>query len=388
MKTKIVNKISNQIIKVVKKKYGKKKNYPLHEPKFFKETIKDVNKTIKSTWVSSKGLEVKNFEKQINLLIKSNYTIATNSGTSAMHLAFLASKISSKDEILMPSLNFIANANVALYCGATPVFIDCNLNNLGVSPEHIENFLKNKCKKKGKYYVNKKTKKNIKAIVAVHVFGNACDILKIKKICKKYNLILIEDAAECIGSYYDDRHLGTYGDFGILSFNGNKAVTTGLGGAIIVKKKSNFKLINDLLNLNKSSSLDEEYNDIGYNYRMSALNASLGISQIKKLKYILDKKRKNFYYYKKNLDYSDYFFVKDTGNISKSNNWLIFLELKKNFIKLKKDILKELNRKKVYCRSIWKPLHTLDHLKKYQKENLKNTNEIFKKIICLPSSIN
>ena len=143
MKTAIVNKISNEIIGVVKKKYGKKKNYPLHSPKFYKDTFADTNKVIRSTWVSSKGNEVQRFEKKLSTLVKSKYILATNSGTSALHLAFLTINASLNDEIIMPSLNFIANANAALYCGANPVFIDCELDNLGISSNKIENFIKN-----------------------------------------------------------------------------------------------------------------------------------------------------------------------------------------------------------------------------------------------------
>ena len=287
----------------------------------------------------------------------------------------------------MPSINFIANANAALYCGAKPVFIDCELNNLGISAQKIKSFVETKCKKIGKFYFNKKTKRKIKAVVAVHIFGNPCDIIEIKKVCKKYNLILIEDAAECIGSFSKKRHLGTFGDFGILSFNGNKLVTTGSGGAIITKKKSDYKLTNNYLNLNKSTSFHEEYNAIGFNYKMSALNASLGISQLKRIKSTLKKKREIFTFYKKIFMKSKFYEINETENQNLTNNWLINITLKNDFIKYKNKILKKLNSKKIFCRSIWKPLHTLDHLKKYQKEDLKNTNKVFKRIICLPSSL-
>lgn len=387
MKTVIVNKISNEIIGVVKKKYGKKKNYPLHSPKFYKDTFADANKVIRSTWVSSKGNDVQRFEKKLSSLIKSQYVLATNSGTSALHLAFLTINASSNDEIIMPSLNFIANANAALYCGANPIFIDCELNNLGISSNKIESFIKNKCIKIGKFYVNKKTKRKIKAVVAVHIFGNPCDIVNIKKICNKYNLILIEDAAECVGSKFKKKHLGTFGDFGILSFNGNKIVTTGSGGAIITKKKSYYKIINNYLNLNKSSSLKEEYHDIGYNYKMPALNASIGISQLKRINIILKKKREIFFFYKKRFMNSKFIKINEIKDQNNTNNWLVNIELKNNYISYRDEILRNLNYKKVFCRPIWKPLHMLNHFKKYQREDLKNTNKVFKKIICLPSSL-
>ena len=333
MKNIIVDKISNEIVNIVRKKYGKRKNYPLHSPKFYPDTFTDVNQVIKSTWVSSKGQEVQKFERKISSLVKSKYVLATNSGTSALHLAFLTINASPNDEIIMPSINFIANANAALYCGAKPVFIDCELNNLGISAEKIKSFIETKCKKIGKFYVNKKTKRKIKAVVAVHIFGNPCDIVKIKEMCKKYNLILIEDAAECVGSFFEKRHLGTFGDFGILSFNGNKIVTTGSGGAIITKKKSDYKSINNYLNLNKSPTFQEEYNGIGYNYKMSALNASLGVSQLKRIKSTLKKKREIFFFYKKIFMNSKFYKINETENQNLTNNWLINITLK-NVVKM------------------------------------------------------
>ena len=387
MSSKIVSNITNEISKAVKKKYGNKKNYYLYSPKFFKGTLKDLKKTIKSTWVSTKGPQVDLFEKKISKVVKSKNILATNSGTSALHLALMAINTSSGDEVLMPSLNFIASANAVLYCGAKPVFLDCNLSNLGISVKEIENFLSNKCKRVGNNYFNKKTKNKIKALVAVHLYGNACDIIEIKKICKKHNIFLIEDAAECMGSFYNGKHLGTFGDFGIISFNGNKVITTAAGGAVISNKKKYHGKIKNYLNLNKSTSLDEEYLGIGYNYKMNALNATLGISQLKKIKYIIKKKQEIFSFYKKKFKNSNYIKVLDLGNTKESNNWLICVQLNKKYEKLKKKILRELNHNKIYCRSIWKPLHLLKHLKKFQRENLSNTQKIFRSTFCLPSSL-
>lgn len=387
MSSKLIKKISNEISDIIKKQYGIKNNYHLYSPKFYKGTVEDLKKTIKSTWVSTKGPQVEIFEKTIGKLVKSKNILATNSGTSALHLAFIAINASSNDEILMPSLNFVASANAVLYCGANPVFIDCNPKNLGISADEIENFIKKKCRKAGKFYFNKKTKKKIKAVVAVHLYGAACDIIKIKKICNKYNIHLIEDAAECLGSKYNGKHLGTFGDFGVLSFNGNKVVTTGSGGAIITKKKSSFNILRNYLNLNKSSSLDEEYQNIGYNYKMNALCATLGMNQIKKLDYIVKKKYEIFLNYKKEFKNSEFIDVIDSGNCKESNNWLVCVKLKTKYEKFKKGVLYNLNKNKIHCRSVWKPLHKLNHLKKFHKENLKITNQVFKKTFCLPSSI-
>ncbi len=387
MSSKIINKISNEISTIIQKKYGKKNRYDLYIPKFHKETFQDLKKTIKSTWVSTKGPQVGIFEKKISKFIKTKNILATNSGTSALHLAFIAIEASTNDEILMPSLNFVASANAALYCGANPVFIDCDTRNLGISAKEIEIFIKTKCKKKGKFYFNKRTKKKLKAVVAVHLYGNSCDIKNIKKICNKNNIYLIEDASECLGSKYKKKHLGTFGDFGVLSFNGNKVVTTGSGGAIITKKKFFYNKIKNYLNLNKSKSLDEAYINIGYNYKMSALSATLGLSQLNKLNYILKEKRDIFIFYKKKFNNSKYIEVIDTGNYQESNNWLVCVKLKKEYNKFQKQLLINLNKKNIYVRPVWKPLHKLNHLKKFQKQNLKNTDHISSKLICLPSSL-
>ena len=163
MSSKIIKKISNEISDIIKKQYGIKNNYHLYSPKFYKGTIEDLKKTIESTWVSTKGPQVEIFEKTIGKLVKSKNILATNSGTSALHLAFIAINASSNDEILMPSLNFVASANAVLYCRANPVFIDCNPKNLGISADEIDNFIKKKCRKVGKFYFNKKTKKKNKS---------------------------------------------------------------------------------------------------------------------------------------------------------------------------------------------------------------------------------
>ena len=219
----------------------KKKKLHLHEPFLEKFEEKLVNESIKKKDISSKGKFLNIFIKKLKKVTKSKYVVLTSSGTAALHLAMLSVGVSKNTEVLMPSLNYIASANAALYCDAIPHFVDINENNMGIDPTKLENYLNKISIKKKNYCINKKSGNIIKALVCFHPFGYPASIGILKKICKKFNIKLIEDAAESIGSYLNNKHLGTFGDIGILSFNGNKTITTGSGGAIMSNNKNIIK---------------------------------------------------------------------------------------------------------------------------------------------------
>ena len=215
-----MNKASQKIIKsLIECLRNKDKSH--HAPNFKGNEKKYLNRCIDNTFVSTVGEFVDKFEKKLAIYTKSKFVVATNSGSSALHLILDYYGLGEGDEVLVPSFTFVATVNPIIYCGATPNFVDIELNTLGICPEKLEQYLKKISIKKNNYTFNKKTKKRIKALIAVHVHGFPCEIDKIKKICKKYNIILIEDAAEALGSFYKKKHVGTFGDAAILSFNGN-----------------------------------------------------------------------------------------------------------------------------------------------------------------------
>ena len=272
------------IINKFQKMYGKNVFIKLHEPNLSFKDLIEVKKSIKNNYVSTIGNVVKKFEKRLSTITKSKYVVATVSGSAALHTSVCALNIKKNEEILMPTLNYIASANAALLCNAIPHFIDIEKNTLGVDPVKLEKYLKKNAIIRNNTCYNKKTKRKIKAIIVLHTFGHPSKIDLIKKISKKYHLYLIEDAAEALGSKYKKKHLGTFGDIGILSFNGNKIITCGGGGAII----TNSKLISKkALHLISNSKLNHkwkyDYDQLGFNYRMPGINAALGVSQLMRL---------------------------------------------------------------------------------------------------------
>ena len=370
------------------KKNFKNISFRNHSPIIDKSELIELEKCIKSTFVSTVGNQNEIFIKELNKIIKSKYLIPVNSGTSALHLSLISCGIGKTNEVLVPSLSFVASANAILYSQATPHFIDVSEKTLAVDFDNLENYLK-KFKLRNGHLYNQFTKKKIKAMIVVHTFGYAADMTKAKKIAKKYNLFLIEDAAESIGSYYKKKHTGTFGDIGIISFNGNKTITTGAGGVIITGNK---KLYNKALSYSKVSKINKpyflEFEDIGYNYRMPNLNASIGISQLKKINFILSLKKKLHKKYRKFFNDFDKITLHKESVNTKSNHWLNTIIIKDNNFNYKKQInlLSKLNNKKIELRPMWKPLHKLKYLEKFPRMKMENTNYLELRLFKLPSS--
>ena len=265
------------------------KKYNLHFPEINKKAFNYVNNCLRSIWLSPSGNYVRLFENEL-----SNYTksicVACNSGTSALHISLILTGVKENNEVIVPTITFIATINSVLYTKASPIFMDCD-DRLSIDLNKLEQFLKNETYIKNKSCFNIKTRKKIKALIVTHVFGDICDFKRLKRICKKYFIKIIEDAAEAIGSFdINNKHAGTLGDYGAFSFNFNKIITTGGGGAICVKSKFDEKKARLLINQNKTDSIYFKHKDVGYNYGMSNINAAIGYSQIKNLKKIIKKK--------------------------------------------------------------------------------------------------
>ena len=376
----------NETIKKLQK-FLKNKGGRLHDPIFFGNEIKYLKKCIDTGFVSYVGKFVDKFEKKICYYTKSKYAVATSSGTAALHLILNYIKTGKNDEVLLPGYTYVATANAIKYCNATPNFLDIEAESLGVCPSKLEDYLKKiSIKKKNKTF-NKFTKKQIKALIVVHVYGFPCKILEIKRICSKYNIHLIEDAAEAVGSFFMTKHLGTFSDFGILSFNGNKTITTGGGGAILVKKKNTANQLKHLSTHAKLKIKFDHYHDkIGFNYRMINLAAAVGCAQLENLRKILIAKRKIFRSYVdifKNT--KDIKVIKEPKN-SKTNYWLITILFANK--KIKEKFKLELKKKKIGLRYTWRPLKSLKIFKDCPSDNLTNSKNIFERTLNLPSSPN
>ena len=375
-----------KIVNIVKKILGKG-SHPLHEPYFCGNEWNYVKKTLDENYVSSIGSFVNKFEDQIKKFTKSKYAISVVNGTEALHLSLVACGVKSNDEVLVPTITFVGTANSIIYSGATPHFIDSEFETLGIDPLKLEKYLEKITTKKGKFYFNKKTKRRIKAIMPVHIFGNICQIDKILKIAKKYKLVVIEDAAEALGSFFKNKHAGTFGLVGCFSFNGNKILTTGGGGAIITDNKLLAKKIKHISTTAKINHRWEYVHDaVGYNFRMPNINAALGSAQIENLNKFLISKRKLFLKYCKHFSkVNDVRLIKNP-EFSKSNNWLNTLFIKNSSIKKRNKVLSLGQKNRIFLRPVWKPLHTLKHLNKMPKMNLDAAMKIYESCINLPSS--
>ena len=375
-----INKIINKFQIIFRKK-----DKSHHNPYFDKIEKKNLIKCIDTTYVSYVGNFVSKFEKDISKFVGSKYAVATSSGTAALHLALKYYNLNSNHEVLVPSLTYVATVYAIRYLNSSPNFVDIEKENLGICPKKLEDYLKKSTKKIGGKLFNKKSKREIKALVAVHLYGFPCKIDLIKKICKKYKILLIEDAAESLGSFYKFKHTGTFGEIGILSFNGNKTITCGGGGMIITDSK---KIADKLKHLSThakvSNRLDHYHDEVGYNYRMTNISAAVGCGQLSKIKKILRSKIKNFRWYKINFKEFKSMEILNEPKYSKSNYWLILGKFKtkteKNYI------FKSLKKKGFGVRLCWRPLHTLKIFKDFPKDNLENTNQIYDHVMSFPSS--
>lgn len=311
------------------KKIFKRKIINISEPRIEERDIRILNKYIQKNQISTYGQATKDFEKKISKYTGSKYVIATINGTSALHVALKVFDVGMNDEVLMPAFSFISPANAIMYCNANPHFVDSELENLGIDPEKLTIYLKKNFYIKNKKTYNNKTRKHVKALIVVHAYGHPAKINDIKILCKKYNIKLIEDAAEGMGSFYKKKHLGTIGDIGILSFNGNKIMTTGGGGALLTNSKKMYKKMLSLVTLSRKKNDFSDYNEVGYNYRMPSINAALGLGQLKNIRKFLHMRR---FLYKKysNLFAKSKIKIFKEPKYCKSNYWLqvLFLDFK------------------------------------------------------------
>lgn len=363
---------------------------PLHEPYFDKSEKNIVKNIISSTFVSTAGSYVKIFEKEFAKFTKSKFCVATNSGTSALHLACKLIDLNKNDEVLVPTLTFIAPVNAIRYCSASPVFFDCN-EDLNIKIDDLIYFLKKKTFIKNKMKYNSKTKKRIKAIIIVHLYGSSAKIPKeLLDECNRYNITIIEDAAESVGTMikgrFKKKHVGTTGSIGCFSFNGNKIITTGAGGAIISNKFNFFKKAKHLANQAKVNN-GYIHDEVGFNYGMTNLQAGIGTKQLIKIKKLIQKKQRNHFIYKKILSKNIKFEILDYRQGIDSNYWLNIIHIKDKKIKIN-NLIKSFLKDDIIVRKIWHPVHKLLPYKKYQNYNIVMATKLYDKYLCLPSSAN
>ncbi len=378
------------IIRFIRKVYGTQGVIPLHEPRFIGNEKEYVAGVIDSTFVSSVAGKVEEFEKAVAKYTGSRYAVAVVNGTAALHLAMILAGVRSGDEVITQSLTFVATANAIRYTGANPVFIDISEKTLSLDPEKLEFFLKKnstvKLENGKKVCYNRLTGRRIVACVPVHTFGHPALIDELMQICDQYGIAVIEDAAESLGSLYKGKHTGTLGLMGVLSFNGNKIITTGSGGMILTQDKD---IAIRAKHLSTQAKINHQWeyihDEVGYNYRMTGLQAALGLAQMENVDYFVRRKRALFYQYKEFFDKIKDVEIFEEPQFARSNYWLNVILLEN--LKFRDNFLKLSHTQGIMTRPAWRPLHLLDIYKDCQRMDLTVTEQYYSRMVCLPSSV-
>lgn len=357
---------------------------PLHAPYFGGNEKKYLLDTIDSTFVSSVGAYVNQFEEMMQEITGAKYAIATTNGTTALHLALIVAGVKRDEEVITQPLTFVATANAITHAQGIPVFVDVDKDTMGLSPKALEDFLAANAEVKDGKCINKTTGRRIAACVPMHTFGFPCRIDDIAAVCKRYNIALLEDAAESLGTYYKGQHTGNFGLVAAFSFNGNKTVTCGGGGAIITNDE---KLAQHAKHLSTTAKIPHPYefvhDEVGYNYRMPNLNAAVACAQLEQLPIILDNKRELADTYKNYFADTDIQFVTEAVD-GKANYWLNTVVLKD--LDARDAFLKSTNDSKVMTRPIWKLMNKLKMYEHCQCGPLENAQWLEDRVVNIPSS--
>lgn len=360
---------------------------PLHAPVFKGEEKELVIEALESTFVSSVGKSVEEFETAIARYTGARYAVAVSSGTAALHTALYAVGVERGHEVITTPLTFVATCNAVSYCGARPAFVDVSLNSLGMSPKSLADFLEQNAEVRddGNCW-NRSTESIIRACVPVHNLGHPVEIEEIATICGLYNITLIEDAAESLGSFRHAQHTGTVGRVGVLSFNGNKIITTGGGGALITDDEALAKRLKHLTTTAKQPHpWLFQHDEVGFNYRLPNLNASLGLAQLAQLDDFVHEKRQLARHYEEWLiEWPEIqLFSEPTG--AKSNYWLNAIITPNR--QTRDEVLRHTNELGVMTRPMWTPMHTLPMYEHCQRLQLDNAESIENRFVNIPSSV-
>ena len=370
----------------VRELYGTKEFIPLHEPRFIGNEKKYLLDTIDSTFVSSVGVYVDEFEHKVTAYTGAKYAVATVNGTSALHVGLLLAGVRPGEEVITQSLTFVASCNAISYCGAKPVFVDVERDTLGMSPESIQVFLDENAEVRddGKCH-NRITGNLIRACVPMHTFGHPVRIKEIRRICDKYNISLVEDAAESLGSFQNDVHTGRIGKLAAISFNGNKIITTGGGGMILTDDEVLAKKAKHITTTSKKPhSWEFVHDEVGYNYRLPNVNAALGCAQMEELPGFVKKQRELADEYRYWAESNDVEYVVEPEK-AQSNYWLNAFIMKDR--EQLDQFLEYTNTNKVMTRPVWRPMHELSMYHDCLSSELTNTEWLADRLVNIPSSV-
>lgn len=375
-----------KIVSFIHQLYGTNETVPLHAPLFAGNEKKYLNECIDTTFVSSVGKFVDKLEDMVAGYTNTTKAVVCVNGTNALHMALILSGVEKNDEVLTQALTFIATCNAISYIGAHPVFIDVDKDTMGLSPEAVKLWLKENAEIKNGECFNKKTGRRVKACIPMHTFGHPVHLDELIEVCNEYHLDMVEDAAESIGSLYKGKHTGTFGKVGVISFNGNKTITTGGGGMMLFQDEKLGEIAKHLTTQAKVPHRWEFVHDhIGYNYRMPNINAALGCAQMEQLDVFLKNKRETAEKYKSFFaGYSEIEFFNEPENCQ-SNYWLNVVILKDK--QTQQDFLTYTNEHGVMTRPVWELMNRLPMFENCQTDGLENTQWLADRVVNIPSSV-
>ena len=365
----------------------------LSVPNLSMDILDNLKECLESGWVSTGGRFIPEFETKVKNYMKTKFAAGVQSGTAGLHMSLQLLGVQRDEEVFVPTLTFIAAVNPTTYLGASPIFIDCN-DSLCMDPLKLEKFCSEECDFKEGVLVNKKTNKKIRALVIVHVFGNMADMEKIMDIAKKYNLRVLEDATEALGTYYTEgrykgKYAGTIGDIGVLSFNANKIITTGGGGMVVGDNEELVEKVRFLSSQAKKDTLYFIHDEIGYNYRMLNLQAALGTSQIDQLESFIETKIKNYKIYKEELEKIEGLEILPFVEGIRANHWFYSLKIDKEKYGIGRDeLLQKLVDAGIQTRPIWGLIHQQKPYSACQNYKIEKALYYYDRILNLPCSSN
>ncbi len=346
--------------------------------------LKYVTECIETGWVSSVGSYVDKFEKMSAEFTGTKYAVATSSGTTALHICLILAGVGQNDMVIAPNITFIATLNSIKYTGASPILIDTDATNWQMDLNILETFLQNDTEQKDGTCYHKTTGKRIPVIMPVHTLGNMCDMDRLLSIAKKYNLVVIEDSTEALGSYYKGQHAGSFGLMGTLSYNGNKIITTGGGGMILTNDEALAKRAKHLTTQAKSDPFEYMHDEIGYNYRLVNVAAAMGVAQMEQLPSFLIRKKEIITFYKNALEAVADITFQAVSEVVNPNWWLPTI-----FTNKQKEILKLLNENKLQSRPFWVPMNQLPMFKDdLFIQNNDKSDYVYKHCLSIPCSTN
>lgn len=363
------------------------KNVALHEPQFCGNEWNYIKQCLETTFVSSVGKFVDQFEDALAQYTGAKYAVAVVNGTAALHMALMLAGVQPGDEVLVPTLTFVATVNAVRYCGAIPHFVDCEERTLGISVDALREHLVRITEQRGNQCINRITGRVVRAVVPMHTFGHPVDVEGLVAMARDFQLTLVEDAAESLGSLYRGQHTGTFGQLGVLSFNGNKIITTGGGGAILTDDSY---LARKGKHLTTTARLQHrwayEHDEVGYNYRMPNINAALGCAQLERLFEMLSAKRRLFERYREAFRGLSGVRLVMEPKECRSNYWLQTLLLDEAMVDRRDALLVATNDAGVTTRPAWKLMHHLTPFKGCPRASLAVAESLEQRIINIPSS--